>query len=244
MLPAGSRRAMTAAGVALTVLGGGCMTNSPSSDSGATGATTTATTTGEWRSLFDGRTTAGWRGYRKTSVPDGWQIVDGALVRAGDGAGDIITEEKFRNFELALEWKVAPGGNSGIFYRATEEGEYIWQSAPEMQVLDDERHADGRSELTSAGSNFGLHAVARGISRPADAWNEARVLARGNHVEHWLNGVKVVEYELGSPDWEARVRASKFGTMPLYGRAAEGHIGLQDHGDRVEFRNIRIRALP
>jgi len=244
MLPAGSRRAMIAAGVALTVLGGGCMTNSPSSDSGDAGATSAAAASPDWRSLFDGQTTAGWRGYRKTSVPEGWQVVDGALVRVAAGAGDIITEEKFRDFELALEWKVAPGGNSGIFYRATEAGDYVWQSAPEMQVLDDERHADGRSELTSAGSNFGLYAVPRGISRPAGDWNAARVLVRGNHVEHWLNGVKVVEYELGSPEWEARVRASKFGTLPLYGRATEGHIGLQDHGDRVEFRDIRVRVLP
>lgn len=243
MLPAGSRRAVTVTGLALTVLGGGCMTNSPSSDSAGAGATTAAAAA-DWRSLFDGRTTTGWRGYRKTSVPDGWQVVDGALVRVGDGAGDIITVEQFRDFELALEWKVAPGGNSGIFYRATEEGDYVWQSAPEMQVLDDERHADGRSELTSAGSNFGLHGVARGISHPAGEWNEARILVRGNHVEHWLNGVKVVEYELGSPAWEALVRDSKFARMPLYGRAAEGHIGLQDHGDRVEFRNIRVRVLP
>ncbi|HEX6252469.1 MAG TPA: DUF1080 domain-containing protein [Gemmatimonadaceae bacterium] len=242
MLPAGSRRAMVA-GVALTILGGGCMTNSPSSDSGGAGATT-AVAAGDWRSLFDGQTTAGWRGYRKTSVPDGWQIVDGALVRAADGAGHIITVDKFRDFELALEWKVAPGGNSGIFYRATEDGDDIWQSAPEMQVLDDERHPDGRSPVTSAGATFGLHPVPSGISRPAGEWNAVRILVQGNHVEHWLNDVKVVEYELGSPEWEKLVRESKFGREPLYGRATEGHIGLQDHDDHVEFRNIRIRVLP
>ena len=194
--------------------------------------------------LFDGSSLDAWRGYRKPALPDGWKVVDGSLVLTAAGAGDIVTRDQFRNFDLRLECKVALGGNSGIFYRATEEGNYIWQSASEMQVLDDERHADGKSPLTSAGSNFALYPVPRGASRPAGEWNSARLLVNGSHVEHWLNGVKVVEYELGSPEWEARVRASKFATMPLYGRAPQGHIGLQDHGDRVEFRNIRIRVLP
>lgn len=197
-----------------------------------------------WRVLFDGSSVDAWRGYRKPAMPAGWQTIDGSLVLTAAGAGDIITREQFRNFDLRLDWKVAPGGNSGIFYRATEEGNYIWQSASEMQVLDDERHADGKSQLTSAGSNFALYPVPRGVSRPAGEWNAARLLVNGNRVEHWLNGVKVVEYELGSPEWETRVRASKFATMPLYGRAPRGHIGLQDHGDRVEFRNIRVRVLP
>jgi hypothetical protein len=197
-----------------------------------------------WRALFDGSDLAAWRGYRKPSLPDGWQVVDGSLALVTAGAGDVITRDQFRNFDLRLEWRVAPGGNSGIFYRATEEGSYIWQSASEMQVLDDERHADGKSELTSAGSNFALYPAGRGVSRPAGEWNAVRLLVNGSHVEHWLNGVKVVEYELGSPEWEARVRASKFASMPLYGRAPEGHIGLQDHGDRVDFRNILIRVLP
>lgn len=197
-----------------------------------------------WRLLFDGRTTDAWRGYQKPGMPEGWQAIDGSLVLTVAGAGDIITRDQFRNFDLRLDWKVAPGGNSGIFYRASEEGSYIWQSATEMQVLDDERHADGKSELTSAGSNFGLYPVRRGISLPAGEWNAVRLLVNGSHVEHWLNGVKVVEYELGSAEWDARVEASKFGAMPLYGRSPQGHIGLQDHGDRVEFRSIRIRELP
>jgi hypothetical protein len=171
-------------------------------------------------------------------------VADGALVRSGEKAGDIVTEQKFRNFDLVLDWRVGEGGNSGIFYRATEEGDYIWQSAPEMQVLDDERHADGKSPLTSAGSNFALYEAPRGHVRPAGQWNTARILVNGNHVEHWLNGTKLLEYELGSAEWLGRVANSKFNTMPLYGKAAEGHIGLQDHGDRVEFRNIRIKALP
>jgi len=197
-----------------------------------------------WILLFDGLTTNGWRNYRSQTISPGWSVADSALTRSGDKAGDIVTEQKYRSFDLVLDWRVSEGGNSGIFYRATEEGDYIWQSAPEMQVLDDERHADGKSPLTSAGSNFALYEAPRGAARPAGQWNTARLLVNGNHVEHWLNGTKLLEYELGSSEWIARVAASKFKTMPLYGKAAEGHIGLQDHGDRVEFRNIRIKVLP
>jgi len=196
-----------------------------------------------WRLLFDGRTTAGWRGFRMDSMPGGWQAVDGALTRVGRG-GDIITREAFRNFELALEWKVAPRGNSGIFYRASEDAEAIYWTAPEMQVLDDAGHEDGQSRLTAAGANYGLDPAPAGAVRPAGEWNQVRLVVNGAHVEHWLNGTKVVEYELGSPAWEAKVQASKFAPHPHYGRNAEGYLGLQDHGDLVAYRNIKIRVLP
>jgi hypothetical protein len=206
-----------------------------------------------WRLLFDGETTSGWRRYRGEGFPDGWQVIGGSLVRVTAGAGDIITEETFRNFELRLQWKVSPGGNAGIFYRANESAGLIWHTAPEMQVLDDERHPDGRSELTSAGALYALYPAPRGVVRPAGEWNDARVVLDGNRGEHWLNGVKLFDFEIGSPDWETRLAASKFATLPGFGRAPAGHIGLQDHEaapgyqgpeDRVEFRNIRIRALP
>lgn len=197
-----------------------------------------------WRLLFDGKTTTGWRNFGKSTISNSWQVVDGSLVRADTAAGDIITVDKFRNFDLALDWKVAPKGNSGIFYRVTEEADTIWKAAPEMQVLDDAGHENGKDTLTSAGAAYGLYAAPRGVVRPAGEWNNARILLNGNHVEHWLNGVKLFEYELGSADWKARVGKAKFREYPLFGTASEGHIGLQDHGDRVEFRNIRIRALP
>ena len=195
-----------------------------------------------WRLLFDGHTTNGWRGYMQDGMPEGWQAVDGALTRVGR-AGDIITSESYRSFELSLEWKIGPGGNSGVFYRAIEGPEAIYMVAPEMQVLDDAGHPDGQSPLTSAGSNFGLHPAERGVVRPAGEGNEARIVVDGNHVEHWLNGVKLVDYELGSPDWAELVANSKFIEWPEYGTATEGHIGLQDHGDWAAFRHIKIRPL-
>jgi hypothetical protein len=196
-----------------------------------------------WELLFDGQTIAGWRGYMMDAMPEGWEVIDGELTRTGPGR-DIITTEQFENFDLTLEWKVNWGGNSGIFYRAAEGPEQIYMGAPEMQALDNENHADGESALTSAGANYGLHPAPRGLARFAGEWNFVRIVVSGDRVEHWMNGVRIVSYEFGSPDWEARVAASKFNEWPEYGRASTGHIGLQDHGDRASFRNIKIRRLP
>jgi hypothetical protein len=196
-----------------------------------------------WRLLFDGGTAGGWRGYGRDDMPEGWQAVDGALTRVAQ-AGDIITTEQFANFELELDWLVRPAGNSGILYRVIESEDPIYYSGPEMQVLDDAHHIDGGSRLTAAGANYGLHPAPEGVVKPAGEWNSIRLVVNGNHVEHWLNGQKIVEYELGSDDWKERVANSKFVEWPAYGTAESGHIGLQDHGDWVAYRNIRIKVLP
>lgn len=196
-----------------------------------------------WRLLFDGKTTEGWRGYKMDSMPHGWQAVDGELTRVAS-AGDIMTRDKYANFELSLEWKISEGGNSGIFYRASEDDDAIYWSAPEMQVLDDAKHPDGKSRLTAAGADYDIYPSPAGVVKPAGQWNLVRLVVKGNHVEHWLNGKQIVDYELGSPDWEKRVKASKFAPHVHYGRNATGYIGLQDHGDQVAFRNIKIRVLP
>ena len=196
-----------------------------------------------WRLLFDGRTTDGWRGYHMDSMPSGWQVVDSALTRVGE-TRDIITREQFGNFELSLEWKIESGGNSGIMYRVTDEYDYTYMSGPEMQVLDDAKHPDGQSRLTAAGSDYALYPSPTGVVKPAGEWNQARIVVNGNHVEHWLNGTKVVEYELGSPDWAAKVKASKFAEWPHYGLAKTGYLALQEHGSRVAYRNIKLRVLP
>ena len=211
-------------------------------DSAATPMSAEASDSSQWRSLFDGRSLDSWRGYRLDRVPDGWQLVDGAVTRVTE-AGDLISREVFGDFELTLEWTVAEGGNSGIMYRVTEDAAHTYETGPEMQVLDDARHPDGRSRLTAAGAVYGLYPAPEGVVKPAGEWNLARIVAQGSRIEHWLNGVEVAHYEIGSADWEARVSASKFRQWPGYGRARAGHIALQDHGDRVAYRDIRIRTL-
>lgn len=197
----------------------------------------------EWISLLDGEAGA-WRGYLKSDLPAGWQVVGGALTRVAD-AGDIITRDTFENFELMLEYKVQKAGNSGIFFGVKEDPAlaYAYLSGSEFQVLDNAGHADGRNPLTSAGSNFALYAPIRDVTRPVGEWNEVRLIVNKGHVEHWMNGHRLVEYDLGSADWNHRVAMSKFRDMPEYGKTRRGHIALQDHGDRVAFQRIRIRRL-
>lgn len=195
-----------------------------------------------WRLLFDGETLDGWRGYYSEELPGGWVAQDGMLQRVG-GGGDLVTTGEFTDFELAIEWRLDAGGNSGIFYLAATGSDNIFMVAPEMQVLDDAIHRDGQDPLTSAGANYGLHAVPRGVVRPAGEWNSARIKVENKHVEHWLNGQLVVEYVIGSPEWKERVVNSKFVQWPEYGTARKGHIGLQDHGDPVWYRNIKIREI-
>ena len=195
-----------------------------------------------WKPLFNGRSLEGWRGFKSSAAPSGWTAIDSTLARTGTG-GDILTVDEFGDFELRLQWTLAEGGNSGIFFRVVDTGSEVWESGPELQILDNARHADGKNPLTSAGANYGLHAPVRDVTRPVGESNDVRLLVAGAKIEHWLNGVKVVEYELWSPAWEALVKASKFVTMPAYGRAKRGRIALQDHGDPVWFRDIRIRPL-
>jgi hypothetical protein len=197
-----------------------------------------------WQRLLNDDAGRFWRAYRQADLPAGWQMVDGALTRVAQ-AGDIVSREEFQDFELELEWQISAGGNSGVFFHVVEDSALsaVYLSGPEMQVLDNAGHADGRNPLTSAGSNFALHAPARDVTLPVGQWNRARLVVDGSHVEHWLNGEKIVEYELWSEDWKQRVQASKFKDMPRYGQARRGHIALQDHGDRVAYRNIRIRRI-
>jgi cytochrome c len=196
-----------------------------------------------WTLLFDGQTTQGWRGFKRQDFPAGWQIQDGTLTRVS-GGGDIITTEQFGDFELVLDWKVAPGGNSGIFYRVAEDADAVWFTGPEMQILDNTRHPDGRDAFTSAGSCYALYAPTRDTTFGADRWNTVRVIARGTRIEHWVNGEKVIEFDTASDDFKQKIAASKFASLPQFARLRSGHIALQDHGDRVAYRNIKIRKLP
>src|SRR6184192_149105 len=169
-----------------------------------------------WRLLFDGQAVGAWRVYKSQEAPQGWHVVNGLLTKNGS-VEDLISRDEFGDFELALDWKLSPGGNAGIFYRGTEEYDHIYWSAPEYQLLDDARHPDGQSRLTSAGAAYALYPSPAGIVKPADEWNSTRILVNGNRVQHWMNGQKLLEYELGSSDWQAKVKASKFSAYPKYG---------------------------
>ena len=198
----------------------------------------------KWHALFDGKILDTFRGWRSESMPEGWHAVDGTLAKEGD-VDDLVTKEQFGNFELELEWKIGQGGNSGVFYRATREYDHIYWSGPEYQLLDDANAPDGRSRLTAAASAYALYGPPAGVVKPAGEWNKTRIVVNGNHVEHWLNGQKVVEYDFGSADWKAKVAASKFAKYPNYGLAKKGFIGIQgDHPGSLELRHIRIRELP
>jgi hypothetical protein len=199
---------------------------------------------GAWKILFDGTSLDAWRGYKADKAPAGWKIVDGTLFK-DTRVADLVTKDEFGDFELSLEWKISEGGNAGIFYRGTEEYEHIYWSGPEYQLLDNAKADDNKSPLTLAAAAYALYPpAAKAQPKPVGQWNETRITAKGAHVEHWLNGTKAVEYELWSPDWEAKVKASKFKDWPNYGRAKRGHIALQgDHEGTLAFRNIRIREI-
>jgi len=200
---------------------------------------------GKWEVLFDGKTTDKWRGYKMNSFPDqSWKVEDGILKTVPGGNGsDIVTKENYGNFELELEWKVTSGANSGIMYHVAEDFDAPYQTGPEMQVLDDDKHADGKNPKTSAGALYDLIAPKNKSLKPVGQWNKVRIVAQGSHVEHWLNGVKVVEYDLASPELKELIARSKFKDWSKFGQEKIGHIDLQHHGDEVWYRKIRVRRL-
>ena len=200
-----------------------------------------------WKLLFDGTTTTGWRGYKKDVAPEGWQVVDGAIALAGKSVGDLITVDEYENFEFAFEWKISPNGNSGVFYLVQEKPELknTYNSGPEYQVIDNEGHPDAKNGPDRfAAANYALQAPTRSATKPVGDWNQGRIVKNGAHVEHWLNGEKVVEYDLWSDAWKAQVAKSKFNAMPAYGTAKKGYLALQDHGNPVWFRSLKVKVLP
>lgn len=217
-------------------------------------AQSAAPAAGPWISLFDGKSMDAWRVFKTERAPgmcatpgakDCWEIVNGVLQKDGH-ANDIASKAKFGDFELELEWNIGAASNSGVFYRGTEEFNQIYWSAPEYQLLDDVGADDNKKDNHLAGSVYDMYAPTKGVVHPAGQWNQTRILARGPHVEHWLNGKKVASYDVGSADWDAAINGSKFkpARYPNFGRAATGLLGIQgDHPGTLALRNIRIREL-
>jgi hypothetical protein len=199
-----------------------------------------------WRPLFNGTDLSGWRGYKGAAAPTKWRVENGAITLGVEGGGgDIVTAEEFENFELQLEWKISEGGNSGIIYfvREVEGAEQTYSTGPEMQVLDDARHPDGKLPSHRAGALYDLLPASKAVAAPVGTWNKVRIVSRHGRIEHWLNGRKVVATRYGDEGWRRLVAGSKFKEMPHFAKLPRGRIALQDHGDRVWYRNIRIRTF-
>jgi hypothetical protein len=192
-----------------------------------------------WKLLFDGQSTAGWRNYKKTSIGSGWKVENGALTRADKGAGDIVTDGQFGAFELSLEYNISKEGNSGLMFHVTEEGAAPWHSGPEIQIQDNK---DGHDPQLS-GWLYQLYKPEIDATKPAGEWNQLRVLITPEKCATWMNGKLYYEFVKGSKDWDERVAKSKFASMAGFGKAKSGHICLQDHGNLVSFRNIKIREV-
>jgi hypothetical protein len=200
--------------------------------------------TAHWQLLVRDKTADAWRGWKSPDFPAGWKVEHGVLSKDGP-VDDLVTREEYANFEFEVDWKIGEAGNSGILYRGTREYDHIYWTAPEYQLLDDANAPDGRSRLTAAGAAYGLYPAPEGVVHPAGQWNKTRIVVDGAHVEHWLNGKKIIEYELWSSDWQAKRAASKFASYEHYGMAKQGYISIQgDHPGALTLRNVRIKKLP
>ena len=201
-----------------------------------------------YTSLFDGKTLNGWRTYQNKPA-DSWMVKDGVLYCKGsatdksDRRADLITTDTFENFDLQLDWKISPQGNSGILYMVTEEYPTSYLSGPEYQVIDDVNFPEKLEDWQKVAANYAMHTAPTAHPKPAGEWNHARIVVDHGHVQHWLNGEKVVEYDLWTDDWKKRKESGKWKDAPGYGMSKVGHIALQDHGSEAWFKNIEIKRL-
>jgi hypothetical protein len=204
-----------------------------------------------WKLIFDGQTLNGWKIY-KDRKNNTWEVKDGALhckpvnekVQGdGDERSDLMTTDEFENFEFAFDWKISPQGNSGVMFKVTEEFEQPYYSGPEYQVIDDLGYSPKPTDKQLTGANYDMHVVESKSLKPVGEWNSSKIVVNGNHVEHWLNGQKIIEYELNSDDWKTRKAGSKWKEHAGYGMAKKGHLDLQDHGSEVWFKNLMVKTL-
>lgn len=199
---------------------------------------------GKTVNLFDGKTTNGWHTWHETTVK-GWHVMDGILMTHG-GNGDLVTDKEYEDFELTFEFKAAPKGNSGVIYKVLEtpEASASYMSGPEYQIIDDKNYPSPIKDVQKTAANYDMQVPADlTVVKPAGQWNTGKIIVKDNHVEHWLNGKKMVEYEYGSTDWQVMVAKSKFAKAEFAKAHAKGKIALQDHGDMVSFKSIKIKEL-
>lgn len=195
--------------------------------------------------LFDGKNLDNWRNFQSKSINSFWKVENESITLTQGGGGEIVSLEKYENFELILEWKISDCGNSGIFYHVSEDSIFknAYETGPEMQILDNKCHPDNKMITHQAGALYDMKAVSLNSVKKAGEWNIVKIIVNKNKVEHWLNGKKVVQYSLFDTNWDKMVKNSKFYDWKGFGKYKSGHIALQDHGDKVSFRNIKIRKL-
>jgi hypothetical protein len=201
-----------------------------------------------WKLLFDGKTTSGWRNFNTAKAGPGWKVQNGELYldkSVKEGRGDLVTDAEYENYEFSIDWKIDACGNSGIIFNVVEDPKYeaTYMTGPEMQVLDNSCHPDAKIIKHRAGDLYDLISCSKETVKPAGEWNQAVIKSDHGKMEFWLNGTKVVEFTMHDSKWDEMVAASKFKTMPDFGKASKGRIALQDHGDVVRFRNIKIKEL-
>lgn len=198
-----------------------------------------------WILLFDGETTKGWRNYKNREA-DGWTVTNGELYCKETGVSkraDLITIDQYENYELQIDWKISPKHNSGIIYMVTEENGASYESGPEYQLIDDIGYPDKLNDKQLSGANYDMQAPSAKVSKPTGEFNHTRIVINKGHVEHWLNGTKVVDYQLWTPEWEQQKANSKWKDVKPYGMSKKGYIALQDHGGGVAFKNIKIKQF-
>ena len=196
-----------------------------------------------WQLLFNGTDMSQWRNFKKADLSDQWQIEDGAMKLTAGGGGDILTKKQYQNFELLLDWKIAEVGNSGIFVLVDETGNTIYAHAPEIQILDNERHSDNKLDTHRSGSLYDMIASPPSSHKKAGEWNTVKIRLQNKQLTIWQNEVQTAQVTLDSPQWQTLLAASKFAKWDGFAKANTGHIGLQDHGDQVWFKNIKIKEL-
>lgn len=196
-----------------------------------------------WQLLFNGKDLSQWRSFKQPVVHEKWQIEDGAITLTAGGGGDLISKKSYKNFELTLDWKIAEAGNSGILILADEKGKYIYSHAPEIQILDNERHPDNKLDTHLSGSLYDLMASPVASHKKAGQWNSTKIRLENSALTVWQNEVQTAQVTIGSAEWNSLIAKSKFASWPGFAKATEGHLGLQDHGDQVWFKNIKIKEL-
>jgi hypothetical protein len=198
-----------------------------------------------WKLLFDGKSINGWRTY-KNKEQDSWEVVNGQMHTKKEGASkhaDLITKDQYKDFELTVDWRVDKGANSGIIYHALETHDDSYETGPEYQLIDDNGYEDKLEDWQKSGADYGMHPPSSSAAKPAGEYNRTRIVVKGDHVEHWLNGVKVADFHAWTPEWDKLKKEGKWKDYPDYGVSKTGYIALQDHGGGVWFKNVKIRKL-